>query len=141
MAHGTPKHHPKSRKIHITPVKSEAGKKMKYEGPGPKYGAIPRVPKPGPYPPEISSKNRPYTMDVPDRGREIIRRPVTTLAEVLKPPRGAGTKKAVIAAGKTAVKGSTYPAKATSGAAKTAGGMAKKAAGWIKRQGFVPTIR
>ena len=145
MAHGTPKHHPKSRKIRITPVKSEAGKKMKYEGPGPKYGAIPRVPKPGPYPPEISSKNRPYTMDVPDRGREIIRRPVTTLAEVLKPPRGAGTKKAVTAGGKATVKVATAGAqgvvKGKGVATKTAGGMAKKAASWIKRQGFVPTIR
>ena len=80
-------------------------------------------------------------MDVPLSQREIIDRPVSTLSEVLKPPRGAGTKKAVVAAGKSAVKGSKYPAKATSGAAKTAGGMAKKAAGWIKRQGFVPTIR
>ena len=80
-------------------------------------------------------------MDVPHSQREIIDRPVSTMAEHLKPPRGAGTKKAVTAGGKAAVKGSTYPAKATSGAAKAAGGMAKKAAGWIKRQGFVPTIR
>jgi len=73
--------------------------------------------------------------------KEIIDRPVTTLAEVLKPPRGAGTKKAVVAGGKAAVKGSTYPARAGAKATKAAGGMAKKAASWLKRQGFVPTIR
>ena len=80
-------------------------------------------------------------MDVPHSQREIIDRPVTTMAEHLKPPRGAGTKKAITAGGKATVKASTYPAKATSRAVKTAGGMAKKAAGWLKRQGFVPSYK
>jgi len=65
-------------------------------------------------------------MDVPHSQREIIDRPVSTMAEHLKPPRGAGTKKAVVSAAKGASK---------------AGGMMKKAGSWIKRQGFVPTIR
>jgi len=151
MAHGTPKHHPKSRPIHMTPVKSAAGKKERerlgamYEGPGPKYGQIPRVIKMGPYPKAGSSRQRPQRMDIPDSGREIIDRPVTTMAEHLKPPRGAGTKKAVTAGGKAAGKVATAGAKAAvSQVRKTAQGrasMMKKAGSWIKRQGFIPTIR
>ena len=84
-------------------------------------------------------------MDVPHSQREIIDRPVTTMAEHLKPPRGAGTKKAVTAGGKATVKAATTGAKGVvkgkGVATKTAGGMAKKAAGWIKRQGFVPSYK
>ena len=84
-------------------------------------------------------------MDVPHSQREIIDRPVSTMAEHLKPPRGAGTKKAITAGGKATVKAATTGAKGVvkgkGVATKTAGGMAKKAAGWLKRQGFVPTIR
>jgi hypothetical protein len=51
----------------------------------------------------------------------------------------------VIAGAKGVAKGATAGAKgAVHGktvATKAAGGMAKKAASWIKRQGFVPTIR
>ena len=60
--------------------------------------------------------------------------------EQLKAPQ-----RAVIAGGKATVKAATTGAKGVvkgkGVATKTAGGMAKKAAGWIKRQGFVPTIR
>jgi len=73
-------------------------------------------------------------MDVPHSQREIIDRPVSTMAEVLKPPRGAGTKKAVTSAAKGSAKGHAK-------AASKAGGMMKKAGSWLKRQGFVPSYK
>ena len=80
-------------------------------------------------------------MDVPHSQREIIDRPVSNFGDVVrrsrKPRRGAGTAKAVVAAGKA----STYPSKQVKKAASKAGGMMKKAGSWAKHQGFVPTIR